>query len=55
MLSECSGDMIEIVASKTYDKQYRIEDLTPWGRDKMAIARPYFQMHLLEWKCINFE
>ena len=29
MLSECSGDMIEIVASKTYDKQYRIEDLTP--------------------------
>ena len=31
-------------------------DLTHWGRDKMAaVSRRHFQMHFLEWKCINFD
>ena len=29
--------------------------LTHWGRDKMAdISQMTFEMHFLEWKCINF-
>ena len=29
--------------------------LTHWGRDKMAaIFQTIFQMHFLEWKCMNF-
>ena len=36
ILSECSGDIIEVVASKIHDKQYHIEDLSPRGRDKRA-------------------
>ena len=30
--------------------------LTHWGRYKMtAISRRYFQIHFLEWKCVNFD
>ena len=29
---------------------------THWGRDKMAdISRRHFQVHFLEWKCLNFD
>ena len=30
--------------------------LTHWGRDKWSpFSRWHFQMHILEWKCINFD
>ena len=32
------------------------ETLTHWGRDKWPpFSRRHFQMHFLEWKCINFD
>ena len=33
-----------------------VTELTHWGRDKWPpFSRRHFQMHFLEWKCINFD
>ena len=38
------------------DILFYLWQLTHWGRDKCpTFSRRHFQMHFLEWKCINFD
>ena len=42
------------IFSRSQSPQNNIISLTHWGRDKSTpFRRRHFQMHFLEWKCIN--
>ena len=47
---------LSFIRGHYHEKIWRHQSLTHWGRDKWpTFSRRHFQMHFLEWKCINFD
>ena len=45
-----------ILRPRRNGRRYADDMLTHWGRDNwLPFSRRHFQMHFLEWKCINFD